>query len=300
MSVIINKLKQVIKNKMSYVNNNFLLDRFIDKTYREVLGRKVDPHGLSHFKREIRSGMTQPSELRQILVSSGEFIENQFSTMRTSIHESRRRFVAALPKAETILDLGGAAQGLEVGALVAMKYPYKFNKLTIVDLPINERHEIYQNNDENVKIVQSPLGIVEYKYQSMVDLSNFGDESFDLVYSGQTIEHITEEEGDKMLHEVMRVLKSEGYFCVDTPNGAATRLQQETFIDPDHKIEYTHEQLSQKLLQNGFDIRLAQGMNYLGKSFENNSFNIAELCKNVGLYNDLGKCYLISYICQKN
>jgi len=276
-----------------------MLDRFVNRTYREILGRKADIQGLAHFKKEIKNGTIKRSELRQILSSSGEFIENQFSTMRTSVHESRRRFIIALPKAKTILDLGGAAQNSEIGALVAMGYPYQFEKLTIIDLPINERHEIYQNNDENIKRVQTAKGIVEYQYQSMVDLSNFEDESFDLVYSGQTIEHITEHEGDQMLQEVLRVLKPEGFFCVDTPNGAATRLQQEAFIDPDHKIEYTHEQLSCKLIKNGFDIKLAQGMNYLGQSFENHTFNVQELCKNVGLYSDVEECYLTSYICKK-
>ena len=42
-------------------------------------------------------------------------------------------------------------------------------------------------------------------------------------------------------------LRPGGYFALDTPNGRLTRLQQADFIDPDHKIEYTFEQLFAKL-----------------------------------------------------
>ena len=98
----------------------------------------------------------------------------------------------------------------------------------------------------------------------------FRDNYFDLVYSGQSIEHITEPECDTVLREVYRVLKPNGFFCVDTPNAKATRLQQKDFIDPDHKIEYTHPQFSEKLIQAGFQIEEAKGMNYLNLHHSDN------------------------------
>ena len=55
------------------------------------------------------------------------------------------RFVAGacLPPAR-ILDLGGTHQGLPDGALVHLGYPYPFERLVVVDLPVHERDEIYQ------------------------------------------------------------------------------------------------------------------------------------------------------------
>ena len=50
--------------------------------------------------------------------------------------------------------------------------------------------------------VASARGPVTYRYQSMTDLSSFADGSFDLVYSGQSIEHVSEDEADVVQIEV--------------------------------------------------------------------------------------------------
>ena len=55
----------------------------------------------------------------------------------------------------------------------------------------------------------------------MVDLGRYGDGAFDMVYSGQTIEHVTEADGDTVVREAFRVLAPGGWFCLDTPNGPA-------------------------------------------------------------------------------
>src|SRR5438445_210082 len=83
-------------------------------------------------------------------------------------------------------------------------------------------------------------GPIRYPYQSMTDLTGIDSGTVDLVYSGQSIEHVTEADGDVVLREVARVLRVGGWFAVDTPNGRATRAQQADFIDPDHEVEYTH------------------------------------------------------------
>ena len=51
------------------------------------------------------------------------------------------------------------------------------------------------------------------------------------------------------------MLRPRGYLALDTPNARVTRLMQDGFIDPDHKIEYTAEQLATKLENAGFTIR---------------------------------------------
>ena len=99
-----------------------------------------------------------------------------------------------MPKASQILDLGGTHQGYADGALVHLGYPYAFDRLLVVDLPPEERHEIYRGGSDGTT-VQSPLGLVEFAFHSMTELERYPDQSFDLVYSGQSIEHVTEADG---------------------------------------------------------------------------------------------------------
>jgi predicted SAM-dependent methyltransferase len=109
----------------------------------------------------------------------------------------------------------------------------------------SEGYEIYEKH-------QTDKGSVEYLYTSMTDLSAFADNSVDLVNSGQSIEHITEEDADIVLRECMRILRPGGHLCIDTPNGESTRLQQAEFVDPDHKVEYSHGALLSKIEDAGF------------------------------------------------
>ena len=68
--------------------------------------------------------------------------------------------------------------------------------------------------------------------------SRYEDGSFDLVYSGQSIEHVTEADGDAVVREAFRVLAPGGWFCLDTPNGPVWRLRSDAPMNHDHKIEY--------------------------------------------------------------
>ena len=115
-----------------------------------------------------------------------------------SMHVSRSEFVAGLPRAARILDLGGTHQGLPDGALVHLGYPYPFERLVVVDLPVDERDAIYQGGSSGEPVL-SELGPVEFAFHSMVDLGRYDDGSFDLVYSGQSIEHVTEADGDAVV-----------------------------------------------------------------------------------------------------
>jgi predicted SAM-dependent methyltransferase len=133
----------------------------------------------------------------------------------------------------------------------------------------------------------------------MADLSMYEDGSFDLVYSGQTIEHVTEDECDVVLAEVLRVLRPGGWFCVDTPNGPACRLQQPDFINPDHKVEYGHHEFVAKLRRAGFEVRTEKGLNWLGPAFALGQFHAPVVSHYVGLYGVPEECYLLAYECQK-
>ena len=225
----------------------------------------------------------------------------KFTEMKPSLHQSRRQFIRSLPPACRILDLGGIHQAATFGALVTLRYPYAFDELVIVDLPPPDKHPIFQQQTHAVQLerVESPLGPVFYHYHSMTDLSAYQDESFDLVYSGQSIEHVTEREADVVLAEVKRVLRPGGYLALDTPNGRACRLQQPEFINPDHKVEYTHGELAFKLEDLGLVIREAKGLNYLGLSLARGVFDQSEAAANSGVYAEIEDCYLLAYVAQR-
>ncbi len=181
---------------------------------------------------------------------------------------------------------------------VLMGYPYQFEEIVIVDLPSEDRHELYQD-DQRLTSVDVPGGRVSYRYHSMTDLSSYPSGSFDMVYSGESIEHITRREAERVLAEARRVLKPGGILALDTPNAKLTRLQQEAFIDPDHKYEYRHAELAAMLRGNGFVIERAMGINYGGESVARGVFDPTELATKRGLFDDIDNCYLLAYVCRR-
>ena len=175
-----------------------------------------------------------------------------------------------------------------------MGWPYRFDELVIIDLPPEDRHEIYLSEAQE-HVVRTDRGPVRYEYHSMADLSRYATDSFDLVYSGQTFEHVTEEEGEAVLEQVRRVLRPGGCFALDTPNATVCRLQQAHFIDPDHKIEYTAGQLDEKLLGAGFEITDRWGLVYGGDQVLAGRFSEEEAARHDGMFADAERCYLLAY-----
>jgi hypothetical protein len=273
-------------------------DRAVRMAYNVMLRREPDPLGREYFLGRLQTGAITRDQMIEEMRGSDEFLTvARFRTALThSLHAGRCAFIQSLPRAARIMDLGGTHQRHHYGALVGMGYPYPFEKLVIVDLPADERHPIYQAMGDE-REVMSPLGPVRYHYSSMVDLSAFDDDAFDLVYSGQSIEHVTESDCDKVLAEVRRVLRPGGYFAIDTPNARVTRLQQAAFIDPDHKIEYTADQLAGKLDYAGFTIKEAKGLNYAGVSVAAGAFSVEEVAGNAGAFAEARDCYVLTFLC---
>jgi predicted SAM-dependent methyltransferase len=274
-------------------------ERFVRATYQIMLRRNGDPHGIDNYVGVLSDGSYTVDEVLDEFVTSMELRNSvPYRNRIRSMHLSRCDFVRMLPKARRILDLGGTDQNDPVGSLVSMGYPYRFESLTIVDLPHDERHDLYTKSAP-VEVVESPMGPVEYRYHSMVDLSTYADASFDLVFSGETIEHVTVDEAREMLREVKRVLGPGGWFCLDTPNRRATELELgDLYSNPDHKIEYTHAEMSVLLEDAGFDVVGAHGLTYVGVSLEAGKFDGEEAARMHGVYADIENCYLLAYVCR--
>ena len=269
----------------------------IRMAYNVLLDREPDQLGIDTFRGWLAAGKSK-GDMARFIRSSDEFASyNAFREMGPSVHYGRGVFVRSLPRARRILDLGGSSRNSVVGALVLFDYPYAFDELVIVELPSDQRHEHYLDVKEG-DTVPTHLGPVRYHYHSMTDLSAYENGSFDLVYSGQTIEHVEEADADKVLEEVRRVLRPGGWFAFDTPNGAVCRLQQAEFIDPDHKVEYTHAQVLEKLGRAGFEVVRQHGLNYAGRSVAERRFDLPETARRWGLYDDAEACYILAYVCR--
>ncbi len=239
-----------------------------------------------------------PAQLAEWILASGEWWTGvTFTELGASLHFSRSLFVRSLPRAARILDLGGTALGASQGAMVLMGYPYPFEELVVVDLPQDDRNELYKE-DQVRHVVDTALGPVHYHYHSMADLSAYPDGSFDLVYSGQSIEHVPVAVADEVLAEVARVLRPGGFLGLDTPNATVCRLQQDEFIDPDHDHEYTHKEMVEKLSRAGLEILEAKGLNHAGHSLDAGVFSTEDVATHRGLFADIESCYLLSYVCR--
>lgn len=297
-----------VRGRMAYLALRGLVDfrsmppaTAVDVAYQVMLGRHADLVGMETCLDAFDSGVWNYQDVPLFLRSSKEFaVAARFTAkmLGPALHASRCEFVRSLPAATTILDLGGTDLGSPDGALVTMGYPYRFDSLTIVDLPSEERHELYRQSSRPDR-VETPLGPVLYRYHSMTDLSPYPDASVDLVYSGQSIEHVTREEAGKVLAEVRRVLRPGGFVAIDTPNARVTRLQQAEFVDPDHKYEYRLEELEEMIASAGLELVDAKGANYSGDGLAAGQFDPEEVARNAGLYWQADACYILCLVARR-
>jgi predicted SAM-dependent methyltransferase len=290
------------QNRMPHLSGdirNASPSRFVRAAYEIMLRREADPAGLQNYVDHLNAGRLAPEGVLDEMLTSMELREIPYRNPLRSLHQSRCDFVRMLPRANRILDLGGTDQDDDRGALVSMGYPYPFEQLIIIDLPADDRHALYGNLASS-DTIDSPLGPVQYRYHSMVDLSQYADASFDLVFSGETIEHITEDEARKMVGEVQRVLAPGRWFCVDTPNRVATEAMMGPGVwsNPDHKIEYRAAELRALLEDAGFEIEGEYGLNHCG-DLAANGFDAEVAAARHGVYSDVENCQLLATLSRK-
>ena len=267
--------------------------------FNVILDREPDGQGADDYTRKLANGELSRRGVAEMLAHSEEFRRRvPIGNVLLSMHVSRSEFVAGLPRADRILDLGGTHQGLPDGALVHLGYPYPFERLVVVDLPVEERDEIYQGGSSGEPVI-SELGPVEFAFHSMADLGRYGDASFDLVYSGQSIEHVSEDDGDRVLREAFRVLSPGGWLCLDTPNGPVWRLRSAAPMNHDHKIEYAAGELVAKVERAGFAVAECKGLNLMRRGVARGTFDEAEASGCPGVYAAAEDCLLLALVARK-
>ena len=270
--------------------------------YNVMLRREPDPGAMSFLTEAVESGELTPADVVDRLRTSEEYRVRtpiRATSLLQSLHLSRMEFILGLPAARRIVDLGGSATYDSRGALVLLGYPHDFDELTVVDLPSDERHRLYQSDAPDGPVVHTELGPVSYHFGSMTDLSFAADGSVDLVFAGQSIEHVTPADARVVCREVLRVLRPGGFFALDTPNAEVCRLQTANLIDPDHKIEYTAEGLEALLASAGFDVVERKGLNLARRSVSSGGFDEAEVAANPGLFHEARACYILAFLARK-
>lgn len=273
-------------------------DEFLDEAFKQIFGRPVDPSARVVYTKKL-AGEWSRDDLWNVLESSPEAQAGPGPRLALeAFHTGRIAWTRSLPRARRILDLGGTSLDTDEGALLAMGYPYEFDELIIIELLPEDRHQLYQVPE--MKSVSTAQGPVRYLYRSMTDLADLPDASFDLICSGQTFEHIHPDEGAKMLHDIRRLLKPTGYLALDTPNRAITKIEVESkgieFINPDHKIEYTHQQMLDLFADAGLQVTRQHGIGLMPESAATGQWLVEELIEYPGLYEDIERCYTLAYL----
>lgn len=212
------------------------------------------------------------------------------------IHLARSKLVREfLPQGDKILDLGGANC-----PLYKMGYPHHFKQLYLIDLPPVERHEMYK---EITIDSDCENGEVMIRYGDMTELEDFPDESVDLVWSGQSIEHVPYEKGMKMCQAAYRVLKRGGAFCLDTPNRLLTEIHTRDigggFIHPEHHFEYRPDQLRSMLERAGFEIEAVWGICEMKNTVVTNAFCYEDFLLGHALTKHVENSYIQYLHCRK-
>lgn len=270
---------------------------FLQAAYRAFLKRELDEASQSYHLQALQAKHTTWWGVLHSIVQSDEFklVYPLPAHPLYKLHEVRMKLVQnCLPPAQVILDLGGAgSRGHPEGALLAMGYPHHPAEIIIVDLPPTQRLNGGQGAENSPIFVTKENIHIRYLYRSMSNLSDIASETVDLVFSGESIEHITEAEADLVCQEVYRILRPGGYFCLDTPNAALTRLQSPgAFIHPEHKKEYDVHELQSKLEQWGFAVIESKGLCPMPESFRTRLFSYKEMVHNADLADTPETSYL--------
>ena len=176
-------------------------ESYLRMAYKVIFEREIDSDGLANWLNVLDTGLSRTALVR-MLVDSVEFqlrpvsSKDYWHMLDAKLHHARFKLIrTVLPEAKVILDLGGASTGDDRGALLSFGYPYLPEKIYIADLPPDERMLNAPELTQNIKYKNCDI---KYVYTSMSDLSLFEEGSFDLIWSGQSIEHVTTEDAEKV------------------------------------------------------------------------------------------------------
>lgn len=276
--------------------------------YRLILNRPIDPGARRHWIELLKTERSRLVPLVNSLFLSEEYHNSVVSSPQGAIlllnylHRERCNLVKSLPQGNVIVDLGGASPNIPEGSLISMGYKHPFQELIIVDLPPGASHEQRRTADMYDTVV-TPLGKIRYHYGSMLSMDEIGlaQNSVDLFWMGQSIEHIGEDDLDQLLELIHKYLKHDGFFCFDTPNRRITAIQfPDNYLHPDHKIEYCFSDLERKLSEAGFEIVETMGIGLAREVIAQNRFLPGFIIENIRINEKPEDSYLFYFRTRKH
>lgn len=135
---------------------------------------------------------------------------------------------------------------------------WKDSAKLVVGLDINEEAIDYAK--KNYDAVNLMFYVYDVKKGLDPEDKLFDAEEFDVVVSTEFLEHISKEDGEAFVKEVVRFLKPEGLFLGTTPNN------QTGVMDSNHLMEYSYFELQELLVKNFDRVEIDQ-LTVLAPSF---------------------------------
>jgi SAM-dependent methyltransferase len=266
-------------------------ETWIDAVERDLLGLKLTPS-----ERALLLYACKAYRLKRWgFLASYHMLPNRVEerlygvTGNNAHHHARVTLVKEnLPHAGRILDLGGACFHDRRGALLTMGYPHKPSEIVIVDQPPAARRvERSSLNQESAPFLTESGIKIKYVYGDLCNLQQFSAETFDMVWCGQSIEHIPKEKVNPLLFDLGRVLRRGGRLCLDTPNRKLTSLlSPHSYIHPEHFYEYEPSELQSMIQSAGFTVVDLFAISPLPMSLRTARFCKLELLESTGLKKD--------------
>lgn len=181
--------------------------------------------------------------------SAIERVELSNISITTFEHVNRYIFASNFVNNKIVLD---AACGTGYGSNYLSNYATRVYGIDIDNDTIEKNKRIYNKNN------------LFFSCGSIYNLP-YDDNMFDVIISFETIEHV--DDGDKVLSEFKRVLKSDGILIISTPNKQISFDNK--IINPFHKHEYFENEFQELLL--GYFKNVI--INYQSNYFTNIIFN---------------------------
>lgn len=272
-------------------------EQYVRMAYRVLLRRQIDPSGLSAWRNIISTGRFNHQAVINTILQSEEYLSNFGIDLLGIQHRSRVKWIGTLPHFDRILDIGGSSANRPEGALIELGYRHRPSRLDILDRPPDLQYWGKPKYDQSVS-AQFDWGTVSYFHGSgerVAEIPALQEREYDCVFLGQAIEHIYPESLPGMLRWAHAHLAPEGRLIFDTPNRLLTKIQcPGSFIDPDHKYEYTPAELERVVADAEFTVMRKVGMVHLPVQAATGQYDPREFAEASLLSDDVDSCYLFA------